>query len=418
MNKVINFSLEGGYILAAEDSLVQAKKLQHFFDSMDIKATICKNGAEALEVALKEKPILIISDVMMPIMNGYEFCSKIKSNSNLHDIPFILLTSLSDPLDIIKGLQAGADNFITKPYEEEYLISRINYLLANHFIKRQGGSDMSIEIVFQNERFFINSDKKQILDLLLSVYEAAINRNEKLIEVQRQLELANENLRAANQELESFAHTVSHDLRSPLNGVIGFADLLKTGYSDVLDDDAKEYIDWILKSAGNMSQLIDDLLQFSRSARSEIIPAEVNLSFIASEIIKDLCVSVFHAKYKVSIQENIVVNADPKMMRVVFNNLLGNALKYSQNTEHPEIEVGMKELNEKRIIYIRDNGAGFDMNKAQNLFQPFIRMHSNSEFKGTGVGLSTVKRIIERHGGAIWFESAPGQGAVFYFTLN
>jgi len=418
MKSALNYSLEDGYILAAEDSLVQAKQLQHFFTNNQIKARICKNGAEALEEALKEKPILIISDVVMPVMNGYEFCQAIKNHPQLNTVPFILLTSLSDPLDIIKGLQVGADNFITKPYEEEYLISRINYLLANRYIRMQETSGSSIEIVFQNQRFKINSDKKQILDLLLSVYEAAVNRNEKLIELQRQLEIANDNLRGANQELEAFARRVSHDLKSPLNGVIGFADLLKHSYADVLDDDAKEYIDWILKSAGNMTQLIEDLLQFSRSARAEIIPVDINLSYIASEIIKDLCISIYHAKYKIKIQADIIVSADPKLMRVALNNLLGNALKYSQNAAEPEVTVGMKVVNGKKIVYIRDNGAGFDMTKAQNLFQPFVRLHTASEFQGTGVGLSTVKRILERHGGSIWYESSPGNGATFYFSLD
>ena len=130
----------------------------------------------------------------MPVMDGYEFCSRIKNNPDLNDIPVILLTSLSDPLDIIKGLQAGADNFITKPYEEKYLIARISYLIANRSFKDSGFGDMSIEIMFQNQKFKINSDKKQILDLLLSVYEAAISRNSQLIEAQHQLQILNEEL--------------------------------------------------------------------------------------------------------------------------------------------------------------------------------------------------------------------------------
>ncbi|MDA3943367.1 MAG: response regulator [Bacteroidetes bacterium] len=416
MNAIID--LEDGYILAAEDSMVQSKKLQYFFDEHQLKHIICKNGEEAFNQALKEKPTLIISDIVMPVMDGYTFCSKIKNDPELEEIPVILLTSLSDPLDIIKGLQAGADNFITKPYESNYLISRIKYLLANRFLHKHGSANMSMDIMFQNQRFQINSDKKQILDLLLSVYEAAISRNEKLLEVQKELQKANDNLIAANEELEAFAHTVSHDLKTPLNGIIGFSDLLKMEYGDKMDEDAQEYIAWIIKSSNNMSHLIEDLLQFSRSGRAEINPEEINLSVMTREIISELRSSAFTSDYKVEIEEDVIVNADPKMMRVVLQNLLGNALKYSQKAKSPEITFGTREYHGHHVIYVKDNGAGFDMAKADTLFQPFIRLHSNSEFQGTGVGLSTVKRIIERHDGEIWFESVPGKGAVFFFRLD
>lgn len=417
MNPTFNISIGDGYILAAEDSLVQAKKLIHLFDLHKLKHKIVKNGAEGLEEAAKEKPVMIISDIVMPVMDGYEFCSKIKSDATLKDVPVILLTSLSDPLDIIKGLQAGADNFITKPYEEAFLMARINYLLANKQFRKMGMPDPGIDIVFQKQRFHINSDKKQILDLLLSVYEAAVSRNSQLIEAQKQLQVLNEDLRSANEELESFARTVSHDLRSPLNGIKGFADLLQLDYSEMIGPDGNEYLDFIIKSAQNMGQLIDDLLQFSRSSRSEIVPESVNLSSMAKEIISDLRLANYQGTYQIEVEEDLVVFADPNMMRVVLTNLLSNALKYSQKATSPEVTFASIMQNRQKIYYVRDNGAGFDMMKADALFKPFIRLHSNSEFQGTGVGLSTVKRIIERHHGSIWFESEPQKGAIFFFTL-
>ncbi len=418
MSSHFGISFGKGYVLAAEDSLVQAKRIQRFFDQNKIKAVICKNGAEAYEMALKEKPLLIISDIMMPLMDGYELCVKIKQHPDLSDIPFILLTSLSDPLDIIKGLQAGADNFITKPYDDDYLMSRIHYLIANRHVRQMGSGDMSIDIIFQDQKFQINSDKKQVLDLLLSVYEAAVNRNDHLIRAQRQLEKLNEDLQAANKELDAFARTVSHDLRSPLTGVIGYAEILKSSYAEALDKDAQDYLGSIVKIGGKMAQLIEDLLTFSRSARTDIVPQDVNLSEMSKEVVKDLRDIVFKANYKVHVEDGIVVQADPKLMRVMLNNLIGNALKYSQKEESPDISIGSIEKNGKKAIYIRDNGVGFDMQKADSLFRPFIRLHFNEEFQGTGVGLSTVKRIIERHGGAIWFESALGEGTTFYFTIN
>lgn len=419
INNLLQENMISGYILAAEDSLVQAKRLNYFFESNNINGVIKKNGVEAFEEALKNKPTIVISDIIMPLMDGYELCKRIKSNPNLNDVPVILLTSLSDPLDIIKGLQAGADNFITKPYDDDYLKSRINYLLRNQSIRKSSGfGEMSIDIMFQDQKFTINSDKKQILDLLLSVYEAAINRNEQLNEAKNQLQILNKNLENANHELESFARTVSHDLKTPLNGVAGFAELLKDNYADKLDKEGVEYIAWILESASSMTLLIEDLLAFSRSSRSDINKEDVNLSIMVNKIIDNFRKANYKGDYDIEIQQDIIVNADKKLMNVVLNNLLSNALKYSQKTKHPEIHFGSREINNKRVIFVKDNGVGFDMNKAESLFQPFVRLHSDNEFQGTGVGLSTVKRIIDRHGGSIWVDSIINTGTVFYFTFD
>jgi two-component system, sensor histidine kinase and response regulator len=418
MEKNFQVRFDSGYILVAEDSMVQAKRIKRFFDENEIEAVICQNGAEAFEKAINNKPLLIISDIMMPVMDGYEFCRKAKEHPDLFDVPFILLTSLSDPLDIIKGLQAGADNFITKPYDDDYLMSRINYLIANQHIRRMGSGEMSIDIIFQDQKFQINSDKKQILDLLLSVYEAAINRNEHLIKAQRQLEVLNENLKAANKELEAFSRTVSHDLCSPLNGVIGFAELIKCDYADVLDEEALSYLDIIIKSGRNMAQLINDLLSFSQASLSKIDAQEINLSELSAKVVKEHCELTYKdARYKATIEDGIMIKADPTLIKVVMNNLIGNALKYSQKSEEPKITIGTREMKGREVIFVRDNGVGFDMQKADSLFRPFIRLHNSNEFQGTGVGLSTVKRIIEKHGGSIWFESEVGKGATFYFAI-
>jgi len=418
MSSNIQIDFNNHYVLAVEDSMVQAKRLQRFFDDNNINATICKNGAEALETAQKRKPLIIISDIVMPLMDGYAFCSRVKENPKLSDVPVILLTSLSDPLDIVKGLQAGADNFITKPYDDDYLLARINYLIANRHVSQTSSGDVGLEIVFQNQQFQINSDRKQILNLLLSVYEAAVNRNEHLIEARRELEETNESLKAANKELEAFSHTVSHDLKSPLSNVTGFAELLLSDYKDVLESEAKEYVKWIIRSASNMSKLIEDLLAFSRSGRGEIAPEKVNISRTAASVFKELIEVNYAGNYNIHIEEDIVVNADPGLMRIMLNNLIENALKYSQRKEGPEVAFGKTVKNQETVLYIRDNGEGFDMDKADDLFRPFVRLHSNEEYKGTGVGLSTVKRIVDRHGGAIWFESEPGKGTTFYVALE
>ena len=413
-----SISLGKSHILAAEDSLVQAKKLQHFFEQNNINFKLFNNAIDAYESAIENPPILIISDIIMPGMDGYEFCSKIKNHPDLGGTPVILLTSLSDPLDIVKGLQAGADNFITKPYEEQYLLSRIHFLLANHDMRRSGAGDMTIEIVFQGVQYLINSDKKQILNLLLSVYEAAIHRNTELNEAKQQLESLNAELLATNEELDAFTRTVSHDLKSPLGGIIGFGEILKEEFETEMNEEALSHLEWILKSANKMSTLITDLLNYSRSSRSDINPVSLNVSEIATEVCSDLKLRYENINADFTVQDNLTTVADKALFQIVLDNLIGNAFKYSSKKEVPTISFGTKEIYGRSVFFVKDNGAGFDMAKSEKLFNPFIRLHTDREFQGTGVGLSTVKKIIERHGGDIWAESEPGQGSTFYFTIG
>ena len=410
--------LESGYVLAVEDSLVQAKRLEYFFKLYNINYQLYVNAEDAYAAALIEKPELIISDIIMPGMNGYEFCKKIKETDGMSNVPVILLTALQDPQDIIMGLQAGADNFITKPYDQKYLLSRIQYLLINKNTGFSGNNDSVIELVFRGHKYQITSDKKQILDLLLSVYEAAIQRNEELITMKAELEKANQSLIQANQELEAFSRTVSHDLKSPLNGVIGFTEILMANNAGNLNDDSKKFLEIIKTSAWAMSNLIQDLLDFSHSGLVDIEKERVDLTEMAAEAMNEIMLRNPERTVKVTIEPNLVTKADKKMIKVVLNNLLGNAFKYSGKKEYPEITFGKKDYYGQDSYYVNDNGAGFDMSLSHKLFLPFQRLHCPNEFKGTGVGLSTVQKIVEKHGGQIWAESEVGKGATFFFTLG
>lgn len=406
------------YILAVEDSLVQARMLRNFLDQHGLANKLCPNAEEALRCAVSNPPALVISDIVMPGKDGYQLCAMLKSHPVLKKIPVILLTSLSDPLDIIKGLQAGADNFITKPYQDQELFSRITDLLVNRNLNSPAIEGEVTEVVFRGGRYSFRSDQRQILNLLLSVYEAAIQRNEQLISTQRELETTNENLKAANQELESFSYTVSHDLRSPLNVVAGYVQLMMEEYNDVLQPEGREYLDRILNSTFAMSRLIEDLLNFSRSARLAISPVQTDLSAMAREIISEYRMREPGFRTEVRIQSGMMANADRGLIHVALTNLLGNAVKYSGKVSDPVIIFDFLQDESGTIFYVRDNGAGFDMAKADKLFSPFQRLHSSHEFQGTGVGLATVKRIIERHGGKIWANSKPGEGSSFFFTLR
>ncbi|MEI8049663.1 MAG: response regulator [Bacteroidota bacterium] len=405
------------YVLIVEDSPVQAKKLRFLLEENGFEVSVSTNGEQALESLRQKKPMIIISDIMMPEMNGYELCSNMKADADLKSIPVILLTSLRDPLDIIKGLQSGADNFITKPYEDEYLLTRIHYLLANRNLNKSGSAEMVIEIIFRGEKYSINSEKKQILDLLLSVYEAAVQRNDELVKAQAELQKLNEDLLIANDELESFAHTVSHDLRSPLNITLGYAQLILDDKVASLDEETITYLQAIIRSSKLMANLIEDLLNFARSGKESIRLEESNLSTIANKVVQELYLKEPGRNISIDIEKDIIVNADPHLMNIVLENLLSNAWKYTSKSESPHISMGVEMQGKERVVCIADNGDGFHSKDYYKLFGAFQRLHSNSEFPGTGVGLATVKRIIERHGGHIWAKGEKGKGATFYISL-
>lgn len=224
-------------------------------------------------------------------------------------------------------------------------------------------------------------------------------------------------LEAANKELEAFSYSVSHDLRAPLRSIDGFSHVLLEDYSDQLPDEGRNYLERVRAAAQRMAVLIDDLLNLSRVTRTALQPKFINLSKMAEEILQGLQEHQSERTAKISIIPDLMVEADPHLMHIVLENLLSNAWKFTSKQEQTLIEFGQKAHTKERTFYVRDNGVGFNMEYADKLFGVFQRLHSVSEFPGTGVGLATVQRIISIHGGHIWAESAEGKGTTFYFTL-
>lgn len=233
---------------------------------------------------------------------------------------------------------------------------------------------------------------------------------------QRQLREANESLARANRELEAFTASVSHDLRSPLTTIAGQAGLLELSLAGATDDQ-KRRLQRIQGSVKQMSELIDALLMLSRISRHTLHRELVDVSALTQEVVADLRRQ--HPKHdvEVMVQPGMIVHGDRRLLSDMLVNLLGNAWKFTAKTPHPRVDVGQISSGSMATLYIRDNGAGFDMAYEQKLFKPFQRLHGPAEFDGSGVGLATVARIIERHGGRIWAEAKPNNGAVFYFTL-
>ena len=248
------------------------------------------------------------------------------------------------------------------------------------------------------------------------------NAEDEILRLNRELEARvqerTNKLQEINSELEAFSYSVSHDLRAPLRAIDGFSQALLTDYGDKLDEKMQHYLNRIKTGTARMGQLIEDLLNLSRISRLEILWREVDLSALAGQVAQDLQQRDPEHKVSVSIWDNITVHADQRLLRVALENLLGNAWKFSSKTQEPRIEVGMLQEGERRVIFVRDNGAGFDMAYADKLFGAFQRLHGVHEFPGTGIGLATVQRIVSRHGGRIWCQAAPGKGATFFFTLQ
>lgn len=236
-------------------------------------------------------------------------------------------------------------------------------------------------------------------------------------ELDRRVNERTAQLQAINHELESFTYSVSHDLRSPLRSIDGYSTMLLNEYGYLLDGEAKEYLERIRISGRRMSDLINNLLGLSRLTRTPLKPEKLSLTYLAQSIIEELRTSEPGRQGDVYVHPEMWIVADPQLMQIALTNLIENAIKFTSKRSHPMIEVGVDDGEAGRQFYVKDNGAGFDMTYADKLFGPFQRLHSDREFEGTGIGLATVQRILQRHGGRIWADAAVDKGATFWFWL-
>lgn len=313
------------------------------------------------------------------------------SDPHTQDTPIIFVTAISTAeVHITKGYSLGAVDYILTPIVPDTLRAKVK-VFVDLFQKNQELERNSIAL----------HEANQILEHHLS-----------------EIERLNTDLELTNQDLISFSHSVSHDLRAPLRHIEGFTTMLKDSYADKLDERGKVFFDRILNAARTANNIIEDLLKLSRITQQSIERSNVNLSQIASDICESLKSSQPERKTEFVMTNDVHVNADPGLMSIVLENLLNNAWKYSGKQPESRIEFRRADYYGKETYFVRENGVGFDSSTANQLFIPFKRFHSMSDFPGTGIGLATVYRIIRRHGGRIWAESEIDKGATFYFTLG
>ena len=380
-------------ILAVDDSETYLQSLADALRADGYEVVLARSGEEALELLAVQPVDCILLDLMMPGIGGRETCRRIKNAPAMRDIPIIMLTALEDREAMIQGLSAGADDYIAKSSDFELVRARV---LAQ--IRRKQFED----------------EKRRIREQLLRAELEAAEARAAQVVAETRAALVGE-LEAKNEELESFSYSVAHDLRAPLRSIDGFGLALLEDYGDKLDDDGKQYLNYVRESAQQMAQLIDDMLALSQVTRGEFERAEVDVSAIARGIGAQLQRASPDRRVEFTVAEGLTAEGDARLVAIAFENLLGNAWKFTGKSDPARIEVG---VTADGALFVRDNGAGFDMAYKEKLFGVFQRLHSRKEFEGTGIGLATVQRIIRRHGGQIWAEGAVGEGATFFFTLG
>ncbi|MDT8325455.1 MAG: response regulator [Bacteroidota bacterium] len=416
-------------ILVVEDSPTQALKLKYILEKQEYTVRLAVNGREGLESVRQRRPTLVISDVLMPEMDGYEFCTAIKTSEELKEIPVILLTTLSDPQDIIRGLESGADNFLNKPYSEEALLSRIKYILINMDVRTRMRTGMGIEIYFANKKHYLTSERIQIIDLLLSTYENAVEKNreleltnKKLRAVQEEVEKNNEKLKRLNEQKNMLLGMAAHDLRNPLYLIEGYSDFLIKDNSENFSTEQRTILSAIQSSSTYMVQMINDLLDVHKieTGKLELNVQETDFASLVDSVLERQGLLADQKGVDISLnrpEQVPPVVVDGARIEQVMSNLLDNAIKFS--FKGAVIEV-FYQFDDREIMFsVRDHGPGIPEKEQTRLFKPFstTSVKPTGNERSTGLGLAIARDIIEKHRGRIWVESTVGNGSTFSFSI-
>lgn len=494
-----------GNILIVDDLVENLRVLAEMLKAKSYKVRKATDGETALLACEASPPNLVLLDIKMPNMDGYEVCRRLKANPKTAEIPVIFISALNEVFDKIKAFEVGARDYISKPFQIEEVIARIENqltiqkqkILLQEEVKKRREAE---EILYQSRALLasilngsldgiaamqavrdlntgkikdfrcivvnpvisetLRTNKEDLIgkvllrkylkkidinlfDQLINVVETGQPLKRDLyygfdgnlrwyhfiaiklgdgfaitirdITVRKKMEL---DLQQTNKDLEAFNYSVSHDLTNHIQKVTGFSDIFLDEYEDEIEEEGKEYIEFIKESGLRMASITNSLLMLSRVKNKQLLIKSFNASVLVNNIIKNLIKENPQRKIKWKIHRNIVIEADEDLLSIVLENLINNAWKYTSKKELSEIEFGcLKTKNNQKVYFVKDNGVGFDTKKTNRLFTPFQRLHSQKDFQGNGVGLSTVKRIIERHNGRIWCESEVNKGTVFYFTL-
>jgi two-component system sensor histidine kinase/response regulator len=430
-------------ILIAEDSVTQAVQLQHILEVNGYDAAIAADGKEALQSIGASRPSIVISDIVMPEMDGFELCRNIKADEGLRGTPVILLTSLSDPQDVIRAVQCGAEQFVTKPYNEKHLLITIEHLLHDKHLHDREKNQKGIHISYRDEKYLITSNRRQILNLLLSTYETAMAKNLDLIRTQDELKSLNDSLeemvnnrtialQAKNEELNAvtqqlwqaaklatmgeLASSIAHELNNPLATVSLRIESLTAQTSQ--DDPRRRELEIIGQEVERMGNLVTNLLQFSRRSQKQISTVDIR-----EEIEKTVELIHYHfRKNNIRVIREFTpevpfIHADRQQLRQLFLNLFTNAGDAMIQGGTLTIRVMARPEAKQVYIEIADTGIGIPPEILPKVMEAFFT--TKPEGKGTGLGLAICRRVAQEHQGTfdILSEGIPGKGTMVCIAL-
>jgi DNA-binding response OmpR family regulator len=389
-------------ILAVDDDPEYRSLLGDRLRKRGYDVVYAASGEQAIELLGVQRVDCILLDRSMAGIGGIETCRRLKTSALVRDTPLIIVTASEQRDAVIEGLVAGADDFVSKSSGFDVLSARIQAQ-----IRRRQTED---------------EQRKVREQLLRSELDAAEARAAKALAETRAamaeaLARTNAELAQANRELESFSYSVSHDLRAPLRTISAFTHAIIDELGELLDDKGRDRLRRVLAAAARMSDLIDALLELARISRAPIGRHAVDLSHLAALVLGELARRDPERDVGLDITPGLVLEADGRLIRILPDNLLGNAWKFTAGIESPRIGVGREERAGEPVYFVRDNGVGLDTSQVDRLFLPFQHLHADGEATGTGIGLATARRIVERHGGKIWAEGSLGHGAKISFTV-
>lgn len=414
-------------MLLVEDSPTQAMTTRIALEEGGFIVDHAIDGEKALVRFAEAQSELVISDVVMPGIDGYEFCRRLKATAIGRRIPVILLTDLSEPMDIIRGLACGADTFVTKPYEPARLIDRAWRLVKGRRLRagRDDDPTVEVEVLFLGQQLKIASSRSQSLDLLLATFEDAVRTNLKLREREQELERSNQTLDEQAQELtrlneaqRRFVSLVSHEFRTPLFGVQGFSEMIRD--EALTPAEINDYAGRINSEAKRLVRMITEILDLDRMESGHMVLSlgDVKLNEVIESVVMYARPGAPQHQFASVLDPALpLMTADQDKLTQVMTNLVSNAVKYSPDAG--TITITSARDGDTVHVSVKDEGIGIPVDALEKVFERFTRVERESlgTISGTGLGLPIVREIVELHGGRVWAESLPGQGSTFHMVL-
>jgi two-component system sensor histidine kinase/response regulator len=357
-------------ILLVDDTLDNLKVLSRVLMVQGYHIRKALNGRMALQACQTVIPDLILLDILMPDMDGYAVCQQIKADPRTTGVPIIFISALDAGFDKVRAFDIGGVDYIAKPFQVEEVLARVKNQLT-------------------------------------------------IQQLQKDLKNLNQKLLASNQELEQFAYAASHDLQSPLQSILGYTGVMSFKYRDNLNPEVLQYVHKINQAGLRMKYLIQDILEYSRLGTEQKEPEVVDCQTVVAEVLENLAEEIAEKGAVIHCEPLPLVMGDRAKFLQLWQNLISNAIKFSSPQVSPKIEIKSSPDQAMGLwrFMVQDNGIGIDSQHFQRIFEVFQRLHTYQEYPGTGIGMATCKKIVERYGGRIWLESTLGQGTTFYFTL-